>query len=153
VVHWNLPGNPVDLEQREGRVHRYKGHAVRKNIAARWGAKIALNVAGDPWQQMFDAADAEPGRPNDLVPYWLYPVTDGAMIERHLPLLPLSRDGQQLPLLKHALAIYRMVFGQPRQDDLLEYLSQHLSVDQLTEKLQELRIDLTPRRTKLEYTL
>src|SRR5699024_8032152 len=33
VVHWNLPSNPVDLEQREGRVHRYKGHAVRKNVA------------------------------------------------------------------------------------------------------------------------
>jgi len=29
VVHWNLPNNPVDLEQREGRVQRYKGHAVR----------------------------------------------------------------------------------------------------------------------------
>ena len=37
IVHWNLPSNPVDLEQREGRVHRYKGHAVRKNIATRYG--------------------------------------------------------------------------------------------------------------------
>ena len=36
IVHWNLPGNPVDLEQREGRVHRYKGHAVRKNVAAEY---------------------------------------------------------------------------------------------------------------------
>ncbi len=35
IVHWNLPSNPVDLEQREGRIHRYKGHALRKNIA--WG--------------------------------------------------------------------------------------------------------------------
>ena len=25
IVHWNLPGNPVDFEQREGRVDRYKG--------------------------------------------------------------------------------------------------------------------------------
>ncbi|MCK5795376.1 MAG: hypothetical protein KAH12_11755, partial [Anaerolineales bacterium] len=33
IVHWNLPTNPVDLEQREGRVHRYKCHAVRKNVA------------------------------------------------------------------------------------------------------------------------
>ena len=24
IVHWNLPGNPVDFEQREGRVDRYK---------------------------------------------------------------------------------------------------------------------------------
>ena len=31
VVHWNLPANPVDFEQREGRVDRYKGHAIRKN--------------------------------------------------------------------------------------------------------------------------
>ena len=38
VVHWNLPNNPVDLEQREGRVHRYKGHAVRKNVALKHGA-------------------------------------------------------------------------------------------------------------------
>ena len=38
VVHWNLPTNPVDLEQREGRVHRYKGHAVRKNVALAHGA-------------------------------------------------------------------------------------------------------------------
>ena len=37
LVHWNLPGNPVDLEQREGRVHRYKGHAVRRNVATAHG--------------------------------------------------------------------------------------------------------------------
>lgn len=35
VYHWNLPGNPVDLEQREGRVHRFKGHAIRLNLAHR----------------------------------------------------------------------------------------------------------------------
>ncbi len=40
VVHWNLPGNPVDLEQREGRVHRYKGHAVRKNLARDFGHEV-----------------------------------------------------------------------------------------------------------------
>ena len=34
VMHWNLPRNPVDLEQREGRVHRYKNHAVRHNLAS-----------------------------------------------------------------------------------------------------------------------
>ena len=39
IVHWNLPGNPVDLEQREGRVHRYKGHAVRRNIALKYGRR------------------------------------------------------------------------------------------------------------------
>ena len=38
LYHWNLPHNPVDLEQREGRVHRYKGHAIRLNVAANHAA-------------------------------------------------------------------------------------------------------------------
>ena len=49
VVHWNLPANPVDLEQREGRVHRYKGHAIRKNLAARHAAAAFGRRAADPW--------------------------------------------------------------------------------------------------------
>ena len=61
VVHWNLPSNPVDLEQREGRVHRYHGHAVRKNVAHAVGEE-ALAAArsaascGDflsPWDAAF----------------------------------------------------------------------------------------------------
>ena len=40
VVHWNLPANPVDFEQREGRVNRFGGHAVRRNIAARHRASV-----------------------------------------------------------------------------------------------------------------
>ena len=62
VVHWNLPANPVDLEQREGRVHRYKGHAIRKNVAAVHRAD-AFEAAGDPWEAMFEAAvRGAPGR-------------------------------------------------------------------------------------------
>ena len=29
IVHWNLPSNPVDLEQREGRINRYDGLSIR----------------------------------------------------------------------------------------------------------------------------
>ena len=46
--HWNLPSDPVDLEQREGRVHRYKGHAVRKNVAHEF-RDTALRGTEDPW--------------------------------------------------------------------------------------------------------
>src|ERR671920_2513473 len=57
VVHWNLPSNPVDLEQREGRVHRYKGHAVRRNLAARFGSE-ALRSA-DVWSSLFELGCAD----------------------------------------------------------------------------------------------
>jgi hypothetical protein len=91
VVHWNVPTNPVDLEQREGRVHRYKGHALRRNVAARYGDAVG-NGDGDPWAAMFDAAcQSRPADQNDLFPFWITP--DGiARIERHMPALPHSRE-------------------------------------------------------------
>ena len=136
IMHWNLPGNPVDLEQREGRVHRYKGHAIRRNLAADHAA-AAWASDGEPWAAMFDAAVAERSSDdNELVPFWIYP--GAAKIERHVPLLPMSREVGQLAKLKRDVARYRLVFGQPRQDDLLEYLG-----DVPQEKLDELKIDLS----------
>ena len=76
VYHWNLPHNPVDLEQREGRVHRYKGHAVRKNVAEQYGlGGIHTDSADglDPWKGLFQRAkDDRDSASNDLVPYWIF---------------------------------------------------------------------------------
>ncbi len=144
VVHWNLPGNPVDLEQREGRVHRYKGHAVRRNVAADHRA-AAFGGDPDPWTAMFDAAVGERGDDeNELVPFWVYPREDGARIERYVPALPLSRDARQLADLKRSMAAYRMVFGQPRQEDLVAFLNDRLDDAELERLMTELRIDVTP---------
>jgi hypothetical protein len=148
VVHWNLPSNPVDLEQREGRVHRYKGHAVRKNLARDYGSQALRTGTGDPWAFMF--AEAHRDRPegdSDLVPYWVYTTEGGAQIERHIPVLPVSRDAARVSELIGSLAVYRMVFGQPRQDDLVELLLRQLpdgQEDELRAMLNELRIDLSP---------
>ncbi len=146
VVHWNLPANPVDLEQREGRVHRYKGHAVRKNVAL-MHANAAKRARGrDPWALMFE--DARParvrGKDRDLVPYWVYDVPGGAKIERYVPALPLSREVEKYARLQSALASYRLVFGQPRQEDLLAFLGGAADSAELAGRLDELRIDLTP---------
>jgi hypothetical protein len=46
-------------------------------------------------------------------------------------MLPLSRETQRLPALKEALAIYRLVFGQPRQEDLLELLKRQSDIGSL----------------------
>ena len=62
----------------------------------------------------------------------------------------MSRDQQLLLPLKHALAVYRMVFGQPRQDDLLDYLSKHLSATELSQKMLDLRIDLSPSNGEIQ---
>ncbi len=127
VYHWNLPSNPVDLEQREGRVHRYKGHAVRKNLARKWGLGVLrerLSDCGDPWQVLFnEAASQRPPEANELEPYWIYPVPGGASVERRVPMFPLSRETGWLAALQRGLALYRLAFGQPRQEDLLVFLA------------------------------
>jgi hypothetical protein len=147
VVHWDLPSNPVDLEQREGRVHRYKGHAVRKNVAARhWPEMFAQDPPADPWRRMFEAAHRE-RRPeqNDLVPYWVYSNGKrGAAIERHVLPYVLSRDVERLQALKRSLAAYRLAFGQPRQQDLVEYLLSEVPEDQRELLISQMSIDLGP---------
>ena len=145
IVHWNLPSNPVDLEQREGRIHRYKNHAVRKNVAQALGLEALRGrwrSGDDPWSILFAAAREV--RSGDLLTYWLFEVEGGATIERRVPLLPLSRDSEQLNRLKRGLALYRLVFGQPRQEDLLTHLSEHLAVNEIERAVKEWRIDLTP---------
>lgn len=154
VVHWNLPSNPVDLEQREGRVHRYKGHAVRKNVAQQhgWRAFSLSNGNGNPWQQLFEFAHAHHSEHySDLVPYWLYPIENGARIERHVPAFPLSRDMQRLSELRQSLAVYRMVFGQPRQEELIEYLLKHVPEDRIDRLINDLRVDLAPPEKRSNY--
>lgn len=129
VVHWNLPANPVDLEQREGRVNRYKNHAIRKNVASQYSSGAMYAERGDVWQSMFEAASKASGK-NQLVPYWIFPIKDGAVIERHVPALPLSRDVDRLEDLRQSLAVYRLVFGQSRQEDLVAFLAAHCQADQ-----------------------
>ncbi len=147
VVHWNLPANPVDLEQREGRVHRYKGHAVRRNIASALGADAlgsGLAPDTDPWNELFDRAAAT-RRPADgeMVPYWVFH-QGPAKIERLVPVLPFSRDAARLPQLRKALAAYRLAFGQPRQEELVEFLGADRTDTDLLLLASQLRIDLSP---------
>ncbi len=145
VVHWNLPSNPVDLEQREGRVHRYKGLAVRKNVAHELGlAALAgeWRPGADPWAALFRLARNKRG--NDLLAYWLFETEGGACIERRVPLLPLSRDAAHLARLKRGLALYRLVFGQPRQEDLLAHLQSRFTLEEIDKLVALCMIDLSP---------
>lgn len=143
IVHWNLPSNPVDLEQREGRINRYKCLAVRRNVAKLYG-----NVFS--WDEMFAKAKAElKGEDSEMVPYWCLPVDKLSdeqkqkleYIERIVPLYPLSRDCYRYERLVKVLSLYRMTLGQPRQEELLELLK---DMKLCEEQLESLTIDLCP---------
>jgi len=142
VYHWNLPTNPVDLEQREGRIHRYKGHAIRKNLASKYGL-APTGGTSDPWDALFRRGVDERGAgTSDIVPYW---VVDGPWkIERRVPLFQLSRETQRLEDLKRSLALYRLVFGQPRQEELLKLLEDRVQSGLPSDALLQYQVDLSP---------
>ncbi len=76
------------------------------------------------------------------MPYWLFP--GDAKIERHVPALPFSREADRIHGLRRSLAIYRMVFGQSRQEDLIAYLLAHIPEPDRAGIMAELQIDLSP---------
>lgn len=145
VMHWNLPSNPIDLEQREGRINRYKNIAIRQNVA-NWYRSISFKR--DPWVEMFDKCKEEKQNKHcEIIPYWYVPLdrdnSDVISIERIVPKYPYSRDEQQYERLVRMLSIYRISLGQARQEELLEYILQNISADQL-DHLQELFMNLSP---------
>lgn len=137
LYHWNLPSNPVDLEQREGRVQRFKGHAIRRNVARDVGLsrlRDRWDGQGDPWDALFALAAARVSdTAGDLIPYWIYEgeSPDAVRVERRVPLLTMSREVSQLRRLKRGLALYRLAFGQPRQEEMLEYLQAHEGAERI----------------------
>ena len=99
-------------------------------------------VPADPWAEMFATARAATLSNTDLVPYWL---CEGPVkVERRVPIIPFSRETQRLEWLKRSLTVYRLAFGQPRQDDLLGYLGGLLDQDMSMDELEALQIRLQP---------
>lgn len=122
IVHWNLPSNPIDLEQREGRINRFECLAIRQNIAKRYGT---VSFKKNIWKEMFDeAAKVENGgEGSDLIPFWgLTEKEDMVRIERIVPMYPFSRDELAYERLIKILSLYRLTLGQARQEELLEYI-------------------------------
>jgi hypothetical protein len=62
--------------------------------------------------------------------------------------LPLSREHGQAARLRTSLAVYRMVFGQPRQEDLLRYLVERVPAAEIERIMGEARIELSPNETR-----
>jgi len=149
VMHWNLPGNAIDIEQREGRINRYKGLIIRKNIAYKYLKNIREKYStSDIWGALFDEARLIEGKGKnkcELVPYWHIESANDIKIERIVPLYPFSKDILKFKSLKDTLAYYRLTFGQPRQEELVETLQQSgLNSDEIETLRKNLLIDLSP---------
>jgi hypothetical protein len=143
IVHWSLPSNPIDLEQREGRINRFKSLVVRQRIAQTHGQRLSPSRSTDVWEELFHIAQSDAGR-TDLVPFWHSP-SGSAQIERVVPAMPFSSESSRLDEILRILSLYRLSFGQPRQQELVEnLLKRNYSEADLAEIRRALLIDLAP---------
>lgn len=143
IVHWSLPSNPIDLEQREGRINRFKSLVVRQRIAQAYGQQLGASRPADVWSELFKLAQADAGH-TDLVPFWHSPL-GSAQIERVVPAMPFSTELARLDEILRILALYRLSFGQPRQQELIEnLLKRNFSETDLAEIRRALLVDLAP---------
>jgi len=145
VMHWNLPTNPIDIEQREGRVNRYKGLVIRQNLIEKY-SKYLVNCKTHLWDYLYDLAETEEGKKMNkcqLVPFW-HIEGAGINIERIIPLIPFSREVSRLEKLLATLTLYRLTFGQPRQEELVEALYKENKQEIINAVREKLMINLSP---------
>jgi hypothetical protein len=149
IFHWNLPHNPIDIEQREGRINRYKALAIRQSLAEKLSLNDLASRGGALWDAIFELAVERMKSPgdSDLVPFWY--LNDGKYkIERFVPIHQLSRDVAKYDAAKETLALYRLTFGQPRQEELVEaFRNAELTEEEIIEIRKSLLIDLSPMIT------
>lgn len=138
IIHWDLPSNPVDLEQREGRIDRYASLAIRRALSA---TPADLPADMSPWLAI--AGSQKPAR-HGMSPWW---VAEGAEINRSVLMPVLSKMEDDLLRLKRELSLYRMALGQADQESLIRALHRRLTetgTDALSHWLDKARINLTP---------
>jgi len=140
LVHWDLCNNPMDLEQREGRIQRFGGLAIRRAIARQLGGETldVLDRLQSPWAKLGALANSKLADESGLQPWWVY---EGAAIRRFVFQVPSSEQQQRLAWLKEQRMIYRLALGQPNQEDLLDVVVSRNNLS--AEKLRQAAIGLS----------
>jgi len=137
IIHWDLPRDPVDFEQREGRIARYGSICVRRALAKAHD-RVTVAEWQSPFAAILAAARAAPGEGLGLARWWAPP--------GHLPLsitfaLPFSLGAKRLSELRDDLVIYRLALGQP-EPKRFEELIKHFGLDQRAARA--LALNLSP---------
>jgi hypothetical protein len=148
LVHWDLPASPVDLEQRDGRINRYGGLAIRKILARKYADRtLSIPTEGSPWLVLTRAQEESC---EGMAPWW---GKKGAVIHRTVFLPPLAKQDGELDRLLAGLSHYRLALGQSDPEQLLRALHRRVEGAGSEEEralvrawLHEARIDLAPIR-------
>ncbi len=153
VVHWNLSPNPVDFEQREGRIQRYNSLLVRQGLAqflgerAKHEGRLILETPRDTrniWEKGFQEMTKDWSRPqrfaHGLFPHWISGTTP---VQRSILAFKYGRDTRRYESLLRQVALYRVVLGQRSQRARLTDLEKDLSPEEI-DQLAHYALRLSP---------
>jgi hypothetical protein len=120
IVHWDLPSDPVDFEQREGRIARYGSLAVRHSLEQDHGAEALARAESDsPFAILLAVAREQPQGRTGLERWWL--PAKGRPVSVSFDWRFSLRSERKEEMLKHLL-YYRLALGQPDPDAFMEML-------------------------------
>ena len=129
IYHWNLPTNPVDFEQREGRINRFNNFMIRQNIVkARSINPSEIERSKSVWDLYLNQARRFAQRADrynlEMSPNWVFTPKSVTNIsfKRHVMDLPCSNDRDVYVRLMQDLDLYRLALGQPNQREFMEKL-------------------------------
>lgn len=165
IIHWRLPANPVDFEQREGRINRYHCLALRKRLIE-WYGENGQADAYQVFQRAFKKATESllsteesvlenrkeeqiienPVEHCGLVPDWVLlnpDKSESVSIKRVVPYFYLSKTNEDFHKNLKVLQLYRSVIGQNDPEEVMERLMTHRA----PEEVAELFVDFSPYNT------
>ena len=143
IIHWDLCRNPVDLEQREGRIQRYGGLSIRRAIVRELG-ELGEDIRSEreggesPWVTIQRLAEEHLADESGLAPWWVCP---GGGVRRYVFDVPASEQRHWLQWVQEQRLLYRLALGQPNQEDLVKLLGR-LKLD--PETARDTTINLSP---------
>jgi hypothetical protein len=149
IVHWDIPPDPLALEQREGRIMRYACLSVRRSLAKQHGPKLLSSKnwnLDSPWLTLGSVVDdihttEEHQGESGLTPWW---VTKYGTYERTIPTMVLSRDEARFQKLLTELDLYRLAIGQPNPEQFISRVDGKLT----PEELRNFAVDLSSTRLR-----
>ncbi|MBR4543471.1 MAG: DEAD/DEAH box helicase family protein [Lachnospiraceae bacterium] len=161
VIHWNLPANPVDFEQREGRIDRRNCFVIRRKLVEKYAEDQDFKLpANEFFDELFEKVKKEWVVNNDnrmircgMIPNWILPYkeekdTDAqgcqfAKITRIVPYFAMDSQVEKYHKNLKLLQLYRSVIGQPDPEELLERL---IGRDNDENVVEQLYLDFSPYR-------
>lgn len=120
IVHWDLPSDPVDFEQREGRIARYASLAVRQSLGRLHGEEALVRAgACSPFLELLKVAGEQPSGRTGLERWWL--PEQGRPVSVSFDWRFSLRSKRKKEMLQELL-YYRLALGQPDPEAFMNML-------------------------------